>query len=236
MSHRPPFLPARRAPSARRLFLPLLAAALLSGCASTRVSDFRRTNFVAPQPGLILIAVPVIGSGDPERDRAMEQAGRLIGADLVRRLTKAGLRAARIGTEYRPGDAPDAETRPGSALLEVRLRAIRKGSGAERMLIGFGAGRAELTADIDFRPDRDAPPRFSFAARSHTGARPGMILPVGAAVATGGSYLLLSTGLHIGSELPGPLRKTIAPLDRTILARLKEEYRAAGWAWPRKGG
>ncbi len=139
----------------------LLALALLTGCASTEVTDrqeYEGANL--PRPGRIIVydfaAAPADLPAWSQARSAYAQAaadvsaeelaaGRKLGADvakeLVAKIDKMGINAVRAAGQ------PDPQL--DDIVLIGYFTSIDEGSGAERVLIGFGKGSASVAAHVE---------------------------------------------------------------------------------------
>jgi hypothetical protein len=211
----------------RAAAIPLVGALLLlPACAGTAVHDLSMAPARSQQiPGAIGVRVtlaPDIRS-DPDAGRA---AHRLL-AELVKAYRKAGLPAS-VTTDGQPprrshGKSPD---RPGGP-----------GNSAERLLIGFGAGRSALLTKASFDIAGQAGPAMSFSATAKDGRKPGLIVPGAVAAATGELSRLAiggGVGLLVGrrSGLDGGAKRSAA----LIVKQTRQFYRASGWPWPSDKG
>src|SRR5262249_27210336 len=99
-------------------------------------------------------------------------------ADLVKELT-----AARVFAEPLRAVTQQA----GAAVLHVTITAADPGNAVKRLIIGLGAGRAELQAAAELRMPSAAgdSPLVAFNTSGDSGRKPGLIVPGGIALATG---------------------------------------------------
>lgn len=205
-----------------------LAALLLclAGCAGTQVSNVASIRAVGPPPRAILVDVETGPARNAAEAGAEQSAARQLQADLLHRLAKAGIAA-------QPA-APGA-MRPGAMRLHVALTRVDPGSRAERLVIGFGAGRARLEARAELWPAGAvaAMPLTAFDTSSDTGIKPGLILPGGVALATGNAlHMAIGGGIDLAFNVQGGLARTSAHTATAILGELRTYYRGAGWPWP----
>lgn len=140
---------------ARRMGCWLSVAAVLCGCASSGVSDYRPPQGHIPRPDRILVydfaAVPselpppvdIAGQGISSMPLTPTQlaTGRALGQAVATKLT-ADLQAMGLPA-VRAEDQPPA--RVGDGLLAGYFLVIDPGNATERVMLGFGAGGAELT-------------------------------------------------------------------------------------------
>lgn len=128
----------------------------------------------------------------------------------------------------------------GATVLRVIVTAADPGDAAKRLIIGFGAGRAEVQVRADLeqvgsRSDRRE--LVAFTTYSDTGHKPGLLLPGGAALATGDVvHLAVGGSLVVVGNTRSGLNQPIHRTARAIVAQLKAFYAAAGWIWPSGSG
>ena len=152
--------------------------------------------------------------------------GDQVAQDLVSKLNEMGIPAVREETA-----GPLA---PSDALLEGYFVTIDEGDRLQRMLIGFGAGAAELRTLVEVYQMTDSGlTNLGFAeVEAEGGMLPGMLVPIGAGAATGN----LLRGAVVGGAVAtvkeiGP--ETIeAAAERTaqeIAEAIEEAYEERGW-------
>ncbi len=159
---------------------------------SVLVSDFdaEDANLQLDQ-GIGLRLQRTLGGADEGADRArmLSDVQGAIADTLVARIQAMGLPAQRTA-----GPLP-----PGGAVLLVRgqILQINQGNRTRRLGIGFGAGKSDVSAQVDVSYVRPgAPPQIlqTYDADSNSGRKPGLAL--GAASAAGGSVApLVLTGV-----------------------------------------
>ncbi len=138
----------------RRIGCWLTVIAILAGCASSNVSDYRPYHGHIPRPDRILVydfaAVPsdlpppvdIAGQGvaamplTPVQLTIGRALGQAVATKLAADLQAMGLPAVRATGQPAP--------RPGDALLAGYFLLVDPGNATERVVLGFGAGGAEL--------------------------------------------------------------------------------------------
>lgn len=227
------------------IFLLVVATA---GCASGEIEG-RRSNVAGeqiPRPGRIIVydlaataddlasSSAITGRYAPspvkpsaEEVRLGRELGRRVAANLVSDILAMGLAA-----ESAHGAPPP---RVGDIAITGQFVTIDEGDRGERMIIGFGAGAAELRTVVEGYQITESGPRLlgSRDVVARGGKAPGMAAPL---VVVGGIFgrpvtaAAVSGGLNIAQEL-GPERIQAAA-DRTAKA-ISDELRAAfkrqGW-------
>lgn len=227
------------------LFFSLLLMISAAGCATTQVTS----DPVDPggrrlaRPDRILVynfaATPADlppgsegGYAEPTSPPTSEQlrAGRQLGAEIASRLVNEindmGLRAV-VGN----GAAPP---RVGDIVIEGHFESVDEGSGARRMAIGFGSGKAELhTVVVGYvMTDRGLKRVGGGTVGSAGGKGPGLFVPVIVTAATANPIGLAVAGAaKIEGEVSG--RTTIeGAAKRTadaIAKRMEERFEEEGW-------
>lgn len=206
----------------RAAAIPLVGALLLlPACAGTAVHDLSMAPARLQQiPGAIGVQVtlaPDIRS-DPD-------AGR---AELVKAYRKAGLPAS-VTTDGQPS--------PGGATVRVQIVRADPGNSAERLLIGFGAGRSALLTKASFDIAGQAGPAMSFSATAKDGRKPGLIVPGAVAAATGElSRLAIGGGVGLLMGSRSGLDRGAKRSAALIVKQTRQFYRASGWPWPSDKG
>lgn len=204
----------------------LLLLSLL-GCSGARVNDVSTAAAGMPAPRAILVEVDATSSASADLGATARSVGAVLGRDLVARLRAANLLALERSASR---SLPD-----GDAVLRVDVDLADDGNRVERLVIGFGAGRARLstTATLE-RMDRRALTRFDTA--SDSGLKPGLLLPGAVAAATGNLiHLAIGGGIDVALNARDGLS---APAEHTagaIVKQLRTTYAANGWRWPKAG-
>ncbi|WP_083706627.1 DUF4410 domain-containing protein [Sphingomonas sp. gentR] len=212
----------------RAAAIPLVGALLLlPACAGTAVHDLSMAPARSQQiPGAIGVQVTL--APDIRSDPDVGKAAQRLQTELVKAYRKAGLPAS--VTPYRP-------PAPGGARVRVQIVRADPGNSAERLLIGFGAGRSALLTKASFKMAGQTGPAMSFSASAKDGRKPGMIVPGAIAAATGELSRLAiggGVGLLMGrrSGLDGGAKRSAA----LIVKQTRQLYRASGWPWPSDNG
>jgi len=228
--------------SRHRMMWSLLALVFVAGCASTTVSD--RQILVTgkiPRPNRILVSnfaatpadAPELAgstSGGTAQTAEQMQAGRQLGAEI------AGHLAAEIRSMGLPGEAVAIGTQPqmNDILIKGYLLSVQKGSAAERMALGFGAGASEMRTAVEgFEMTPQGLRKLGSGTVDSGGSKgPGAAMGVAGLVATGNpAGLIVSTGMKIYGEESG--KSTIeGRADATakeIAEQIKPRFQQQGW-------
>jgi len=231
------------------MILLLGMAMLLGGCASTSVAQ--QTPMVAPglaRPNQIWVYNFVAASSDmpassslagqvgapstlptPEDIEAGRKYGALIAQDLVQNIQTMGMPAILAG----PGSMPQV----GDAVIRGYIVSTEGGSAgamAKRLVIGFGAGTAEMDTVVEgFVVTPQGLRRLGSGTLSSSGNKtPGLIVPAAVTIATGSPVGLIVVG---GAKLYGAASgrsglegRAKATADE-IATQLRIRFQDRGW-------
>ena len=226
----------------------LFAVFIGAGCASTDIKQ--RENLVGaneklPRPDQILVYDFIATAGDVPSDSSLAghysqplstqtaeeaQAGRQLGASIARQLVEEignmGLRAlqAPVGTKVWINDI----------VIRGYLLSVEEGSGAQRVIIGFGAGASELETAVEgFQMTKDGLRKLGSGTVDSGGSKaPGEILGVAGLAATGNpAGLIISTGLKVYGEESGKstVQGRAQQTAKEIADQLKVRFQQQGW-------
>lgn len=221
------------------------ALAVLCGCATTSVSDRQQMTFGAvPRPNQIWV-YPFAGtpadvppnsalSGQSQyygpQTPAQAAAGRSLGAEI------AGELVQEINGFGMPAAIASAGTRPqlNDIVIEGTVLSVQQGSAAERMVVGFTAGEAELQVAVEgFRMTPNGLRELGAGDLDSTGNKtPGMGVGLAASLATHNpASLLLTTGMKVYGEESGSntVQGRAAAIAKKIGAVLKQRFQQQGW-------
>ena len=233
--------------SARSLSFASLAAALAFGfaCASTQTSDREiLVHGKIPRPDHILVYDFAASAADVPDESAFaahadaQQAAS--DADLSQARALGAELADSLAEEIRNLGLPAEHVSAGAIpqLRDIVIRgyfvSIEKGSAAERMVIGFGAGAAELKTVVEgFQMTQEGLRKLGSGSVSSGGAKgPGAALPAAVAIATANPIgLIVTSAVKAEGEMSG--RSTIEGRARQtakqIAANLEPRFREQGW-------
>ena len=227
------------------IFAGLIATALLvAGCAGSDVSNQQRnaeTDAIA-KPERVFVYDFASSPADipagsaiseliqerttpqtPEEIALGRQLGALVAKHLIEELNDSGIPAFADGDT---GPVPH----PGDAVVHGMFVSVEEGSRVMRVLIGFGAGSAELRTLAEVyvvAPNGELVAVASAEIEAEGGRMPGMVVPLGvgqiATIAAAGTAKLFT---EAGSEsLDGAARRTAEELAELMVAA----YRRRGW-------
>ncbi len=122
----------------------------------------------------------------------------------------------------------------GDLVLKGAFISIDEGSRLKRMLIGFGAGAAELKTFVEGYQVTAGGlrPLGSVEIKAAGGKMPGMLVPVvgGAVAGRAGTSAAISGGLNVAQELgPESMRSAAKRTAEEIAKVLKEAFEKRGW-------
>ncbi len=223
----------------------LVGLFLLAGCASSEVTSQDRYEGELAKPARIVVYdfaatpqdVPANSAlaglyAERETPQSEEEIalgrelGALVGEKLVAELDERGIAAVRAagGTQPQVGDG----------VIKGAFVAVDEGSRLQRMLIGFGAGAAELVTLVEgYQQTADGlSPLGSAEVEAAGGKMPGVLAPVGVGAAAGRAATsavisgAASTVREIDSEtLEGAAARTAEEVADVV----EEAYRQRGW-------
>jgi hypothetical protein len=174
----------------------LFAIIVLTGCASSKVTDYQPYQGKIARPDRIIVydfaaapselppQVAVAGQGVtiPTLTRAQLEMGRTLGeavaTKLVANLQDIGLPAVQAAGQPMP--------RPGDGVLAGYFLAVDPGNATERVVLGFGAGGAELKTVVKgyLMTAQGLRPLGSGEVEAGSGKMPGGAVPLVVTVAT----------------------------------------------------
>ena len=224
----------------------LVAVALASGCASTKVT--RQEPLVGgylPRPSQILVVDFAATAADVPADSALAkefavadvpqtpeqiQAGRELGAEL----------AETLAVKIRDMGLPALRARPGSKArvndLVIRgfLVSVEEGSTAKRVGIGFGKGASELRTAVEaFQMTAQGLRKLGSGSLESGGSKtPGAALGAATFIATANpAGLIVSSGMKVYGEMSGSSKiegRAKQSADE-IADVLKKRFKEQGW-------
>jgi hypothetical protein len=227
-----------------------LAALVLAGCANT---SFKGTESVSanglPAPKTVVVSDFVFSSdvvaldrgftarlarklGEiPPHERQQKTAERVndeIVATIVATLREAGM-DAREGSEESLSLSDDA------LIVTGRLRAVDEGNRTQRSVIGFGAGRSGVVADMQLShfSSHGKKQLLSFTAEAQSRRRPGAIVtaPIGAATSAAISAATAVGGVA-AEKLSADVEAQARSLGRAAGEKILSYAREQGWVNP----
>ena len=226
----------------------LFAAALLAGCASTKISD--RANYVAgneklPKPDHILVYDFVASPSDVPSESSLaskdvapatpqtaeeiktgREIGAAIAAGLVEEIHIMGMPATQMSTPTTP------------ALNDIVIRgyllSIDEGSVAKRVTLGFGSGKSKLTVAVEgFQMTATGLRKLGSGTVDAGGAKgPGAALGLAAFIATANPVgLVVNVGTKVYGEASGSskIEGRAKATAKEIGEQLKKRFIEQGW-------
>ncbi|HEY2755456.1 MAG TPA: DUF4410 domain-containing protein [Pseudolabrys sp.] len=233
-----------------RLLSVCLVALALAGCAQSHVTGLTiGYSGAVPRPKTIVVSDFVFSSDvvaldrgftarlsrklgelppDQRKQRTAERVNDEIVAAIVSTLREAGLEA-QAGSEEGLSLSDDA------VIVSGRLRAIDEGNSTQRHLIGFGAGRSGVVADMALTHVGNGAKKelLSFTAEAESRRRPGAIVtaPISAATSVAVSAASAVGGVaaeKLSADVQAQARSLGHAAGERIVAYAKER----GWLAP----
>lgn len=230
-----------------RIALCVLALAVATGCASTKVTE-RDSNVGAEKiarPDRIYVYPFAARHADlpswstagsrlakpstpptPEELEAARELGALVAKELVVEIKGMGLSALEGG--------PQSVPRSDDILLTGYFGTVEKGNTAKRIALGFGSGGAELTTAVEGYQMTTNGPRLLGSAQLDSGGNktPGLFVPLAVLAATANpiGLAVMGTAKVAGevtgrSKLEGAAKRTAKEIGEQLRGRFKEQ----GW-------
>ena len=229
-----------------RIVTCLFALAVITGCASTEVSNRKiDVDQKVPRPDRILvynfIATPADVPADsplagqplehptpqtPEEIALGRQVGEQVAVALVDEIRNMGLPAARGSSNSTP--------RLNDIVVKGYLLSMDEGSATKRVALGFGSGGSELKAAVEgYQMTAQGLRRLgSGNLQSGGGKAPGGALGVAGLIVTGNPVgLIVGGGMKVYGEYSGSAKiegraKAIA---KEIAVQIKPRFQKQGW-------
>jgi len=223
-----------------------LGALALAACTSVQTEE-EYAGAKLPRPDVILVSEFAVSPGEVDLDRAP-------GADLMRAVEgtprttdeiEAGHKVARDLAQKLVNEIKDlglnaqlAEQAPsaGQEVVEIegQFVSIDEGNRAERMIIGFGAGRTDVVVHVEVYGTGEGGSQLleKLEVDAKSGLKPGFAetFPVGAVAGTVAVAAAVSTTVAVGSEVLG--ENVVADSDRAakgIAKHLAVFFAEQGW-------
>jgi hypothetical protein len=208
----------------RRIRWAVLVAALsVTACTGTHVRNVVSVaREVSPQPPRTLAIV--VENDSPQPKHAWHDDGHQ--ADV--QTTQAAL-LAQLSTVLRSQGL--VVVRPGQAadmVLRCQITRVHSGNEAVRLIVGYGAGKADLRVNVALVDQRalGQPTLLSFEARSTTGVSGGAAMGVAAGGTLNDVKAVLKVPGTVKHNLPSETEQTTAHIDSQIARYFKTQ------SWP----
>ena len=162
----------------------------------------------------------------PEDLEAGRELGALVAKKLVTEIEKMGLLALERNKQSHP--------QPNDLMIIGYFEAVEKGGTAKRLLVGFGAGAAEMTTAVEGYQMTNEGPRLlgSGKLESGGGKMPGLVVPLAVLAATANPIGLIVMGsakvageVTGKSKIEGAAKRTAKAIGKQLQVRFKE----LGW-------
>jgi len=226
--------------------LSIVALAVLSGCASSKVtqSETNPTGEAIPRPERIVVydfaatpddvdATAWITGRYSERETPQTAEEIALGRELAARISE--ILVQRISAMGIPAERAESSPPPaiGDILITGQFVTIDEGSRTGRVLIGFGAGAGELRTHVEGYLVEETGHRLlgSREIKSEGGKTPGMAVPVIGAVAMQSPVGLVVGGVMNIAKESGPetIQDAADRTAREIVSELKIAFEREGW-------
>ncbi len=227
------------------LLISLVCLGNLAGCASSDVSSRRTYEGEIAKPARVVVydfsATPqdvpadsVLAGQFAQREAPQSEEeialGRDLGARVAKRLVE-NLNALGIVAERA---ADGAVPQLGDGVIRGAFVSIDQGSRVKRMLIGFGAGAAELRTVVEGYQLRQTGlyPLGSAEIAAGGGKMPGVLVPVGVGAAAGraATSAVIAGGANLVQEIgPETIESASLRTAEEIAKIVEEAYRKRGW-------
>ena len=224
----------------------LVALLVLSGCASTKVTerqaytgeklarpdrivvyDFAATpTDVHPQSALLSESA---GAATPQTAEDIE-VGRKLGAEVAKQLI-ADLQGLGLPAVQAAGQPPP---RVGDIVIKGSFVSVEEGGAGKRVLVGFGSGAADLRTVVEgyLMTAQGLRKLGGGEVASESGKTPGMVAPLAVAAATANPLGLIVVGamkLHGEATGSSTIEGRAKSTADAIAAQLKVAAEKQGW-------
>jgi uncharacterized lipoprotein YmbA len=187
-------------------------------------------NTVELDSGMKARLEAMTNSADPQAERRQlaHEVTSAISETLVNAINGMGLLAAPAG----PGTRPS----PGDVIIQGQIVRVDAGNATRRAIIGFGAGKSEVFADVQVlraEPGGYIQPLQTYNADANSGRTPGLAL--GAAGAAAGHVAMAVAGATAGTvarQRQG-LAKDGEDLAKKVATNIGSFFATQGWITPR---
>jgi hypothetical protein len=169
------------------------------------------------------------GSADPQTERRelAYEVTSAISETLVDAINRMGLIAVPAG--------PGSQRQPGDVVIQGQIVRVNAGNATRRAIIGFGAGKSEVFADVQLlraEPGGYVRPLQTYDANANSGRTPG--LGLGAASAAAGHVAMAVAGSVAGTmaRQRSGLGKDAEDLAKKVATNVGNFFAAQGWISP----
>lgn len=227
-----------------------LAALVLAGCANTNLSGTQSVNangLTAPKTVVVsdfAFSPEVVALdrgftarlsrkfGDSTEEERKQKTAARVNAEIVATIIVT-LREA--GMDARAGGEETAALSDETLIVSGRLRTIDEGNATRRRLIGFGAGRSGVVADMSLAYLSSAGKKqlLSFTAEAQSRRRPGAVVtaPIGAATSAAITAITAAGGVAV-EKLSADVEAQARSLGRSASEKIVAYAREQGWINP----
>jgi hypothetical protein len=169
------------------------------------------------------------GATDPQAER--QQMAYEVTSTITETLVDAINRMGLIAIPASPGTMPQA----GDVILQGQVVRVVAGNATRRAVIGFGAGKSEVFADVQVlrvAPGGAAQPLQTYDANANSGRTPG--LGLGVASAAAGHVAMAVAGSVAGTvaRQRSGIAKDAQELAKKVATNVGDFFAAQGWIAP----
>jgi hypothetical protein len=170
------------------------------------------------------------GTTDPAAQRA--EVAYSVTSTITETLVDAFTRMGLPSRAASPGEPPP----PGAIVIQGQVLKVNGGNATRRTLIGFGAGKSEIEAQVGVLralPGGALQPLESYAGDATSGRTPG--LGLGAASAAAGDVGMAVAGSAVGTVARSQtgLEKEAANLGNKVASDIGQFFAEEGWITPK---
>ncbi len=206
-----------------------MVMASLVGCAGASGRQTRQyvKDRTLPRPPVLLLYDFAVAPADAPPSEKIQQdraIARSLSEQAVMKIGRRGIRAQR---------ATASTTVPLHAVVvKGQFVTVEEGSGGQRVLIGFGAGKSELRANARAYQMTESGLKIISEGKgeAHGGSSPGLAPSAIVAGATGSAAgLVIGGAKHLYTESKGPMKENIGRLADQMAEIAAAFYSRQGW-------
>jgi hypothetical protein len=214
-------------------------------CAANTVKPVAEVHSASlPPPPLVLVYDPLFhDSGVAQSARTVgvvmntydghyprgelgKHAAHVFAVELVKSISKLGLRAERAGR--------DTPVPPNAVVVVGQLLDVKKGDNFERLVVGFGAGQSRIDMRVLVYDMGEHPVELlEFKSHADSGRLPGSAITLGAgAAATGGLTAVAGVGALVGGGIKSyryPVEQLAKRSAKHATAYMSQYFARQGW-------
>lgn len=217
-------------------------AALMAGCASTKIEKTRKAPSDMPQPDFILVKNLAVDPAAVRKDKSMaallndgvkdakpneverkigEKVAKAFTDRLVKDLNDLGIKAFKYDGKKRPTDK--------TLVIKGTFLRIDQGNRVARVLIGFGIGGERVDAKLGAWQNGEQVAMGTLRAKASK--KPGIAVPIGVGAAAGTviTSSAVSGGSAVVSEYMTAVEGRAAKAADKVASTIAKAYVERGW-------